>query len=225
MLAYVRDPQSFVPSAFQQILRKSMPPTDLSRLAPNYRRRFIDWVKQAGRRNVELVPFDPACFAEGDLLVDFARRVGLSEDHVRTHGVRHNDSLSAEATAVLCALRLRMGRKRLTPALQVANTQVLQLLSSFGSERFRFSPAAAGDMSDRQAADLAWVERIMGYPLPKPELDGRRTFDGIDGILRYAATLGPALARHLERNGVDPAGAEHDPAKALEGLLYRLAAV
>lgn len=221
VLAYVRDPASFIPSAFQQVLRKSMPPTELEQIAPRYRKRFMEWVKQAGRRKVELVPFDPARLAEGDLLVDFARRVGLSEDHARGHGVRHNDSLSAEATAVLCALRLRMGQKRVPPQYQSANARILQLLASFGSGRFAFSSRALADVLDRQATDIAWIERIMGRALPAPNLEGRRAFDGLDDILDYASTLGPALAGHLERNAVAPAGAAGDPGEMLERLLRR----
>lgn len=223
-LAYVRDPVSFASSVFQQVVRQSLPDPDLGKLLPGYRGRFGPWMQALGRPNVTLVAFDPSGFAGGDLMVDFARRVGLSEQHARAEAIRRNDSLSAEATALLYALQRRIGQRRLAGDLLAGARRTAVLMRGFGHRKFAFSPAALAPGLERQAADIAWVEQRIGHALPAPSHEGKVLFDGTDSLLDFAATQGAALAGHLDAAGLDATGAQADPAAALERVLRGYAA-
>ena len=222
-LAYVRDPVGFVSSVFQQVVRQQMPPDDPGALLPRYRAWFRPWAEALGRDRLALVPFAAAQFAEADLLVDFARRVGLDESFARSHPLRDNDALSAEATALLYALHHRLGTTRLEGDLLAGARRLGAVLRGFGQRKFAFSPRSLAPAVERRTADIAWVEEHMGQRFPAPDLAGRLVVDDAAALLDHAAAQGPALARHLARAGLDPAGAEADPVGALAHMLHSFA--
>ena len=109
--AYVRAPVSFMQSAFQQRVKQDKPGAaelDARTLWPCYRDRFEKFDTVLGRDRVHLHAFDPAAFPGGDVVADFAARLGVALPEAPP--LRANDGLSREAMAVAwCRLAGRLG--------------------------------------------------------------------------------------------------------------------
>ncbi len=214
-LAYVRAPGGFVSSVFQQIVRESAAPA-VENLWPKYQKRFGPWIRELGVDGVSLVPFERDNFAAGDLLSDFANRLGLDPDYVAPNAVRWNDSLTAEATALIFVLRQRVGRRGADR--KKANGKLVTLLRRFGQNKFGFSrDCLAGILQDNRA-DLDWIEDKMGSAFAVPDKVDGLAFDGTDDLADYAHSLGDRLADFLEDVFASDFGARGDPVGALERL-------
>lgn len=216
-LGYVRDPVGLVSSNFQQVLRRSLPKADHATLLPNYRKRFGCWIQAIGPDAVTLVPFHSSCWAERDLLIDFARRAGLSEDHARTAAQRKNTALSAEATALLYAYRLRASASSAGPKKREQRS--LKLLRLYGTRKFTFSVAGLAAGLDRISRQVDWVEARMGRPFPATDQGGRMRFDSPGALIDYAGGLGADLATFLAARKVRVAADPSDPVVTLQRLV------
>lgn len=198
--AYVRAPVSFMQSAFQQRVKQDKPGAaalDADTLWPRYRARFEKFDLVFGRDRVHLHAFDPATFPGGDVVADFAAKLGVALPEAPP--VRANDGLSREAMAVAwCRLagclgadypdRARAARFRATPA---------RALSGFGQGRFAFAEAFLAPAIAAQRADLDWMEARLGRTLPDraPPADGIADAGDMAAI---AESCGTALAAHLD---------------------------
>jgi len=206
--AYVRAPVSFMQSAFQQRVKqgkREAAKLDASTLWPCYRDRFEKFDTVFGRENVHLHPFDPKHFRDGDVVADFADRLGVALPEAPP--TRANDGLSGEAMAIAwCRLAGRLpadypdaataSRFRATPA---------RALSGFGKRKFAFAETFLAPTIAAQDDDLAWIEERLGQPLPDrpPHADAIGTGADMEAIAEenraalaaYLATLPPLPSR------------------------------
>jgi hypothetical protein len=224
-LAYVRDPYSFVSSAFQQRVRTWPHSVNLSDYAPNYRERFQPWLHAVGDQGLSLVPFDRAEFAEGNLLIDFAQRVGFARSYALTHAFQANPALSAEVTALFYALHRWRSAGRICADDPSDRRRTVWLLMDFGSNRFAFSRAALAQALAPHRDDIAWVEEALGWTFDEPAADppGHLVFDGAEDLLDYAESLGPELRQYLSGKLEGTVPATDDAATLLEAAISSLA--
>ncbi|PWJ16224.1 hypothetical protein [Jannaschia seohaensis] len=198
-LAYLREPQAYMTSTLQQAARHNDVPDDpFERMYPRYRPRFHPWMKALGKEALDLVCFDRAAFAQGDLLVDFAQRVGLPEGTLRA-ARPVNESLTAEAVAVLlCRHRARAGR-----APGRGHGELLQALAGFGETRLAFVPALLDKTIATRARDVAWAEVHMGRAFPPPPADRGRSWPDVPALRAYGETLAEPLLAWQRRTVPD----------------------
>ena len=219
-LAYVRDPASFARSQFQQRLRLEAVRLDVGRLLPFYRRRFRPWVGALGEEGLALVDYGRAAGGPGGLVADLAARAGL--ERVPPARGRPNASLSAEAVAVLFALRREDGAPPLHGPGRAANARLLEMLSGFGRGRLGFGPGLMERGLLRQANDLRWAERRIGTALARLEAGADVVVEGEGDLLDLAAGAAPALAEWVEARGLGRAAAGEGAAAVLRGAARRL---
>ena len=168
VIAYVREPVSYITSAFQQIQKTKRVEFDPVAILPEYRRLFEAWNRVIpGERKVFLL-YDRSSLVGGDVVEDFASRLGLGKV-LRDHRV--NETLSAEAVSVLFLLwRLPFigpdQRRKLVKTW-------LPRLETFGWRRLVLSPARQEQVHALVADDVAWVRTSLGLELTSRQVRGK----------------------------------------------------
>jgi len=102
VIAYVRPPRSFMSSQFQQQCKKrfiNLNGHALDAHWPLYRRRFERLDTLFGRENVTPKPFQRERLEGGDVVLDFAREIGVALEPGEV--IRVNESMSLKVVALL----------------------------------------------------------------------------------------------------------------------------
>lgn len=207
-LAYLRAPAPYLCSVFQEMLKRRPPPRAVGRLWPGYRARFAPWDAVLGRDTVTIRPFARAAFPNGDLLADFAAQTGLDPATLPRHVRRANESLSAEALALLYAYRMSDARPAPHPRLTTAENRTVFLLKGFGTARLRFGADLVRPVLRRQAEDIAWAEARQGAPFADEPASGETVEIGaFDDLADHAAAQVPAFEVWLSETQPDLAKA------------------
>ncbi|WP_299146558.1 hypothetical protein [uncultured Tateyamaria sp.] len=199
VLAYVRTPDRWIASSFQQQLRNAALPYDIVALFPLFRDWFAPWEAAFGPDNVTLVPFDPAGFPTGDVVADFAARCGL--DMPATPAPREKPALPAEAVAVLYAHRAARGVPQLADRTDaLVNRALVEGVRALGNTPFRVDPAALAPVMARHADQMAWLAARAGAfpPVSEPVSP---VFGTARDLLTFAEAQRGALAGWLRDIG------------------------
>ena len=164
VICYRRPPADLAASVFQEVCKRRLPefPTRLKAAGMALRVRDLDGA--FGRERVTVVPFDREWLAEGDVLVDFARRTSLSIDLGRA--VRANERMSLEAAAFLYAAH-RVGAHGGPVLGRVQGLRLAGACIGVGERRLKFSPAALAPLSGACLEGARWLCERMAYPLER----------------------------------------------------------
>lgn len=183
VVLYIREPASFMESLYQQKLQEgghaSIRP---NALYPKYRRRLEPLETVFGRDNVLYRSFSPSRFEQGDIVLDFARLIGLD---FHEHDLRRvNTSLSRPAAALLHLYHQHApeGRSRRLQG-NAAKRRLVRLLHQLQGPKLRLAPELLHKTLQRQQDDIAWMASRLDAPLP-----AWRAPDEGDGI-RHEADL------------------------------------
>ena len=104
LIGYVRPPAGYMQSAFQQRMKSGGQKVfDLEKVYPYYQKSFMKMDAVFGKENVEFILFSRDSLHNGDVVQDFAHRIGVTVEPNQI--VRTNESLSLEATALLFVFR------------------------------------------------------------------------------------------------------------------------
>ncbi|MCA0873439.1 hypothetical protein LCL97_21625 [Seohaeicola saemankumensis] len=211
VLAYVRDPAGFAPSAWQQRIKGGLP--DFRVPTPNYRARFEGFIDVFGRAAVEFVRFAPKSFRNGCIITDFCDRVGVDVSQIERHHV--GSSMSGEAAALLMLWNRQ--QKRVTPRTRAASTSLQAVLKEAFPGKFSFSPELIAAHLDQ--ADCDWMEAQAGFALADPANPAASgaVIGGEDDLMALARGAVPRLEALLDGRGI-AAPAEATP-EALIGAL------
>lgn len=162
IIMYLREPVSFIASAFQQNVKTVQSRLNLTSTKPHYRKTIEMFDAAFGTDTMEFALFDRKSLFQGDVVQDFAQRIGVE---IAPEQIRHaNESLSAEALALIYYLRqnapeLNSDRPRL--GRLVAN------LSSMKGRKFALDPALTDPIVEGLAEDLRWLETRTGIRFPE----------------------------------------------------------
>ena len=188
VIAYVRPPRSFISSAFQQRIKAGIE-INLANLKiwPHYRERFGKLDRVFGPENVTLKPFQRERLEGGDVVLDFAREIGITLDPGEV--VRTNESLSLEAVAMLYVQtwfgdRFEPGTRREAQRRR----SFVNRISRLGSRRFVLSDNLTNPLVEANRTDLDWMEARLDAPLSEPPVP-----EG-EGIGSEAELIAAALA-------------------------------
>ena len=155
VIGYVREPSSFLVSAFQQNIKMGKCGLQLGKIWPDYRRRISNFDHLFGQENVTVRLFDRAALKNGDVVQDFAEfaKIDLKPQDI----VKTNESLSAEAVAFLFLDR-HFGKsfdaqESKQPAL---TSKLVQKLSLHKGRRFTFAPELIDPVLERHRSARRW---------------------------------------------------------------------
>ncbi|MFM2356846.1 MAG: hypothetical protein RLZZ528_2582 [Pseudomonadota bacterium] len=185
LIVYVRDPVGYMRSVMQQFVKNGPLKFDLDLAYPDYRNRLEPWFDAFPPDRREIVLFDPKRFEKGDVVFDFARRVGIT---VRDEDVRRvNESLTAEAYAMRFALRTRFDDKGTGLWGKARVLEELRFVNQFGSRKLDLAAGPRDAVIARRADDVAWMEAQLGeaFPPVAPYKDAI-TFGSTEDVLDYA---------------------------------------
>lgn len=104
VVSYIREPRGLIESSFQQILKMVAVTFEAPALRVNYGNHFRKFDDLLGRENNQLWLFNPAEFADGDIVMDFCNRLSIPFDTSKV--VRSNESLSLDAVRILWCYRM-----------------------------------------------------------------------------------------------------------------------
>ncbi|MEM6743684.1 MAG: hypothetical protein AAF676_08100 [Pseudomonadota bacterium] len=193
VIAYVRPLASLVDSQFQQRVRMgkrsfSVPP-------PPYRGFFAPILANVAREDLQLVRFDRADLAGGDVVVDFARRVGAGEVPKLESEV--NESLSAEAVGAIFAFN-KYGGYLLPPRERARSLLMMRkTLKDVGEIKFGLGQELIEAHLATHADEVAWMEDQAGFDVKgviKPAPDPIRSEAD---LLRMAERYATRRARRM----------------------------
>jgi hypothetical protein len=183
VVLYIREPGSFMESIYQQKLKEGgqsviRPPA----LYPKYRRKFEPLEAVFGRQNIVYRSFAPSLFEQGDIVLDFARLIGLDfhEFEVR----RANDSLSSRAASLLYVYH-----QHLPPGCQPwlqGNEQkrrLVRLLHEVKGPKLRLAPEMLRKTLRQQQEDIDWMASRLAEPLPEYRAAGEGEYIHTDADL------------------------------------------
>lgn len=192
VLVYVREPQGFCASMFQQICRSGMF-LEAGHLAlPRYRRKFAKFIRLFGRKNVVFVLYDRASLIAGSSIDDFASRVGI-KDIPQVDSA--NIGLSGDATRLLYLLGMRSDLDFARLESKLALARILPMLQSgIKGDRFRLPAGCVNARVDPK--DVAWMEKTTGFDLRARPTGGGRDVD-LDHALRQISPDGVAQLRAI----------------------------
>lgn len=164
IVAYVRDPYSFMSSAFQQRLRggdsfesiAARPPL------PMYR-RIGKFIHSFGRSNVDIRIFDRQRFTGGDLIADFLSAVGTSPGIAEELDiVRSNLGLSHEAAILLNEINTLYPRHADRNPNPERATDLIAWLATVPGQTFRCPPGVLDVAEPVIQKDLRWLRDVLG---------------------------------------------------------------
>jgi hypothetical protein len=222
-LLYVRPPESFARSVFQERLKKGVASFDLTGIVPAYRARSLHWADALGAEP-EYVLFDRSALREGDAVVDFGTRAGLDLGWAtaRAHLQNRNASLSAEAVAALYVLRHRRGAPSWTEDERVRQRRIIEVLGGFGSRRYDFGRDLMAAALAERAGEIAWMEGRLGRAFPSEAVKDPVVFGSEREILEFGEAQAEPLREHLQAHGLVREKAGGSTVELLEAVRGRL---
>lgn len=198
VIGYVRSPVGFIQSAFQQRLKGGSNLTfNLQSCYPNYYKRFAKMDDVFGKDNVELVAFKKDSLHSGDVVQDFAHRIGvelLPEQIART-----NEALSLEATALLYTFRRFTEKPAGYEEFSRDNNRLIAALSEVGDQKLVFADAAVASVLDDNREDIDWMSARLGQSILDQPGDSPQAIGSEADLLNIAYESRLALWELLEK--------------------------
>lgn len=160
VIFYARPVASLVSSQFQQNIKFGGSVFKLP--APKYRKRFETVVNAVGRENVTFVRFARQDLVGGDIVQDFAHRIGVTAP---PHGVADNESLSVEAVG-----HIYLFNKVIAPHLPLkqrveVKNALKKRLGGIAGQKFMLHPDLIRQHITEHRDDIEWAEAVCGFDL------------------------------------------------------------
>ncbi|WP_220475170.1 hypothetical protein [Paracoccus sp. JM45] len=160
-IIYVRPLASMVSSQVQQRIR--MGQNDFKLPLPQYRKRIEPVVKNFNREDIILTRFDKDNLIGGDIVTDFAQRIGIEESP--KSNIKTNETLSSEALGALLAFN-RFSAPLLRPKERTKiRRQMDTMLKGIGKIKFGISTDLVKEHISSNIDDISWAENICGFDL------------------------------------------------------------
>lgn len=220
VVSYVRDPFSFVDSMFQTAVRNGKGKFNLASHYPEYAKRFRKLEQAFGRTSIRYFAYEPATFVQGDVVRDFAARLGIDASEWQTR--RTNVSMSKDAVCLLYMYRkLGPAEPRGNDAVQ-ATARFMRLLETLQGDKARLARDVVQPVIDDKAKDIAWMEKRLGAPFSAmPNKTDDRAIRSEDDLLTLTDNAFDWLK--LQGESLDGLGTPNKPnAPAICDAMHRL---
>lgn len=164
VIGYVRPPVGYMQSSFQQRLKGGRTHTfDLHSGYPYYHKRFSIIDDVFGKDNVDLVAFRKDSLHNGDVVQDFANRIGVALSPEKI--VRTNESLSLEATALLYTFRRFESTSSGYKGFNKDNKILIEALATLKGQKLSFTESAVGSVLKNNQKDIDWMSERLGISI------------------------------------------------------------
>lgn len=208
-VGYVRAPQGFIESNFQQILKRRLVDFRPADLYPKYRQRFAKLEHVFGQDNVQYWPFEPEKFPQRCVVHDFCARTGIDiGDHVV---VRANKSLSRQALGILYAYRKFGPQFTGGPNVDGSSNLLIRHLRELKGDKLQLGRSIMAPVLEQYEKDIAWMERRLGVPFPAAGGTGPDAVNGEEDLLRFDERTLSWLANALGPEYVDKCRPDMSP--------------
>ncbi|AJY51407.1 MULTISPECIES: hypothetical protein [Halomonadaceae] len=198
IIGYVRPPASYMQSAFQQRMKGGGQNVfDLEKVYPYYQLSFEKMDAIFGKENVELIAFNRDSLHNGDVVQDFARRIGVTIDARQI--VRTNESLSLEATALLFAFRCFGGKPKGYKGYNRDNNLLIAKLNEVGNQKLLFSELALAPVFEANHQDIEWISQRLGSSILEEPSITHQAIDCEKSLLSSAYVSRLAIWHLLEQ--------------------------
>jgi hypothetical protein len=158
---YVRPWLSLAPSAWQERVKNGSDKFEVP--IPRYRHLLKPLINAFGAEATSFVPFARDQLKNGDVIDDFAERVGI--DAARLPRPESNLSHSLEATAVLFAFNQSDAQRKANKKSVQARDHRADALYQFGQGKIGFAPALLQQVQRDHQSDLDWASRLLNYDM------------------------------------------------------------
>lgn len=185
IVAYVRDPKSYMESIFQQRLKGFALPEDFSKVYPSYVRKLRKFYQVFGADHLMCRRFDPGLFPERDVVLDFCQLLEINLP--RYQSARHNESLSMEAVALLYAFRTFGGKLGAGRMAMNRNKEMIQALGQLTGNKLSISHRTVQQIVSERRDDLDWLEKSTGISFGKiPSGEAPDGIENLDDLLCHS---------------------------------------
>lgn len=156
IIGYVRNPKDYIASAFQQLIKGGLSTFDLRRAYPNYTKLENHRVV-FGRENCSYVHFSKEDLLDPDVVIDFAKRVGI--DIEKLSSIKINESISPLALKILFIYRQNSDYGTDSDSIRRNNNLVQQLNEIDDQRKLTISESAYAQWEESNTEDKAWFHR------------------------------------------------------------------
>jgi hypothetical protein len=188
LIAYIREPASYMDSMFQQSLKNGNSAFDVDARYPNYRERFAPMEKVFGRAQITYRAFTPKALVNQCVVRDLMSLIGVDIPGLTIK--RINESLSREAVGLLFAYRLHGPKYGIGAEAMRSNRTLIRCLRDVPGERFRLARNLVAPVIEANGPDMAWMaERLGGTLVPKlSDDDDEQAVRGEADLLRFSVS-------------------------------------
>lgn len=163
IVGYIRPPKAFSESFFQQELKSGLGQKTPRNIGCVYQERVEKFDKVFGQKQVHLWKFDSSIFPQGNVVLDFCKRLNIDMKKEKT--IRVNESLSKESISLLYVYRKYIENIEKGKQKSKENLFFIDLLRKVGSSKYKVSPKFIEPMLKENASDIAWMEERLGESL------------------------------------------------------------
>lgn len=184
VLAYVRDPVSFMASALQEDIKNGRIITIPSRA--NYRAKLEKFIREFGTKNVTIREYNRDKLPDGDVVEDFGDFVGVKAPR---KALRDNTSLSTEAVRVVYQLNQIVSATNDTPEMIQARLACINHLRFLLPGRFILPDHLIAGLVEPD--DVNWLHEASGIDFRMVAPEKRPAFNQ-QALKHYLEEIEPA---------------------------------
>lgn len=213
LVAYLREPESYITSALQQIIKTGSDGRNLPK--PRYRDRFEKILKVFGAESITFKKFDKSELKNQSVVSDFCEFAGIDYSQIKEK--KSNESLSTEVIRFL----IRLNRSGIVttgdPLLIATRNRLVKLLADRFKGKFSIPTSTLTPLID--AEDVKWMENVSNIDLTS-KATGDRT--NTEVTLEEYLTSIPNNTKEELRDFIGSLGVRHTKADTIPHLLNRL---
>lgn len=198
VIAYVRPYLSLAASAWQQKVK--MGAKRLFVPAPAYRVRLEPFLDVFGKDNLELISFEKENLVGGDVVADFACRVGIKGEMLNIKRVNESHSLEA-LSVIMDHNRADVSDLTVLQAARWRNATVKALLP-FGSTKLGFSRELLLSGLQQAQPDIDWISGLMATDMVGKVPDVAHPITDEKQVREIARAARPGAMKILDEAGV-----------------------
>ena len=184
VLAYVRDPISFMASALQEEIKNGS--TGKMPLRADYRAKLEKFMNQFGEENVNIREYNRDKLPNGDVVEDFGDFVGIKAPNRVSHD---NKSLSTAAVRVIYQLNKIVSATSDTPEMIRARLACINHLRTLLPGRFILPDHLISGLVEHD--DLNWLYEVSGIDFRMIVPEKHTTFN-LQALTHYLEDIEPS---------------------------------
>jgi len=219
IIAYIRDPYSFLGSSFQERVKGGSNSFDFDKGYPHYRARIQKFDDLFGQKNVFLYHFDKEKLYKKDVVLDFCHHIGIK---INSNNIkRSNESISRETLSLLYIYYKFGNGYGVGPNVVKENNLLIKELSKLGNTKLSFSPKLIKPLLEKNLDDIEWIESRMGISFDKNNAESKNDVYCENDLFQIDTSIIMALRNLIGENNI-PKGMKSNTSEEIAKLVHIL---